>query len=98
MKALHNGRMFREPDRRNGYPYLCSILNDRNAILVGYCHDFINLIRHTIKCDCDYCLRIFSCLLLPVKDCLFKQYRIHIPGLTLRTDKNRLCTKIRDRM
>ena len=77
---------------------LSSILYYRNAILISYCHDFINTVRHTIKSHRHNRFRIFASLFLAVNNRLLQQSWIHIPSLAFRTNKYRLGSKVCDRM
>ena len=51
---------------------LCSILNHRNAILIGNDHNAFTIVRHAIERHRDYRLRIFARFLLTVNDSLLQ--------------------------
>ena len=74
------------------------ILNHRNTILVCYRHNSLTVVRHTIECHRNYCLRILTYSRLALNDSFFQQLRIHIPSFSLRVDEHWLCTKISNRM
>ena len=50
----------------------CSILNNRNTILICDSQNLVNLIRHTIESYRNNCLWILTSLLLTINDSLFK--------------------------
>ena len=56
------------------------------------------MIWHTIESYRNDGLGILAGFLLAVKNCLLQKLRIHVPSLLFRSDENRLCSKISDRM
>ena len=77
---------------------LSSILHHGDTVLIRYRHDLIDPVGHTIERYGDDRLRVTPGLLLTVKDRPLQQSRIHIPGLPLRADKDRLGTQVGDRV
>ena len=77
---------------------LSSILYDRNTILIGYLHDAVSLIRHTIQSHGNYCFRILASFLLAVNNCFLQQFRVDVPCVRLRVHQHRCSPKIRHRM